>query len=279
MVRATKGLKEVLVFPWLCLLSHWTRSTVSLSSGMSFSLSLSLLSHTLELIIGMLWPPGTSLTSLSPFPVHKPWRWTKAAERQFEFETGPQQKHAAPKRRNFRRHGASYWELALRGQKKQKCASDTIQPTSSMYCKDSSYCRGRGREGWQSLKVEAVDTRGPAGRTVEQQLAVKTHPYNTHYTNKQEHIQCESGRVWTNPMVEGTVVCSSSTWKWGFPVVQQKPLKWCFFVKQFLYGKPPQLRWVGDTDVCKWHQCINDPYSNDLSAIFNHTIWVVSVSR
>lgn len=51
-------------------------------------LSLRLLSHTLELIIGMLWPPRTSLTSLSPFPVHKPWRWTKAAERQFEFETG-----------------------------------------------------------------------------------------------------------------------------------------------------------------------------------------------
>lgn len=60
-----------------------------------------------------------------------------------------------------------------------------------------------GRVGWQSLKAGAVDTKGPAGRTVEHtQLAVKTHPYNADYANKQAHINYESGRIWPNPMVK-----------------------------------------------------------------------------
>lgn len=118
-VRATAGLVELLLFPWLPLPSHWTRRSVSLSLDVSFSLFLffSPLSHTQTHCRNSL-----TLWDFTYFSVSLSSPQTSVLDKRqlkgnLNLKQGPQQKHAAPKWRNFRRLGASYWVLAVLAEK------------------------------------------------------------------------------------------------------------------------------------------------------------------
>ncbi|CAB1455028.1 unnamed protein product [Pleuronectes platessa] len=72
----------------------------------------------------------------------------KAAERQFEFETGATTKTLQlPNGETLGELEPAIETRRVLAQEEKNGDPDTIQPTSSMYCKDSSYCRGRGRDG------------------------------------------------------------------------------------------------------------------------------------